>query len=390
MEYSNPVITPTSLPTRLQRFKDVCLEKRVLKGHIEKLMEKREALAVREFERAENELERIKANAAAVRAQMEESRLADVGDRMKNEEATNSTFNGPLNTALLSQTGDLEGGAPSLHGTLAVKGSIRTSISFKSAESPILLPSSHVCSIVGSPGGSPFKLDRRRDSDTPTIPIAEEDGQRCEELLESEAQRYADLCEERRKLEMVIEEELAEEEKMASVRVELALSALQAVREKIVEVKAGLKRATGGTTVVEIPPVVSVDGPHGGDGLESALPPDTTIHLYSSEAKVNPYHSVSDLSTHSKSLHIPESPGVLHFAQPTLLSPEVLSPEVLSPEVLSPEETQATGSQIISVNKVRKKLTKKVYKQIERPRVVSQEAATPLIPKGILPYLGGE
>jgi len=382
MDSSNLVINPSGQPTRLQRFKDVCYQKRILKGRIEKLIEKRERIALRELEHAESELEGIKAQAADVRAQMKETRLADVGDTMRSEEVMSCNTNGSPNAVPLLKTADLEGGRHTPLDTPTVKDSARNSTSFTSAESPILPPSSDECSVVGSLDCTPFKLDRRSEDGTPTLPIAEEDGKSCEKQLESEARQYAVLCKERRALEMAIEKELADDEEMASRRVESARSSLQAARKKIAEIVAELKRASEEDTItmtmIDIRHTVSVDGLHGEDELEleNTRTPTITLRPYSSEAKVNLSPSVSEASTHNKpkpaSLYAPESPQRSHFERSTQ------------------EEIQATGSQILSVYKTRKKLTKKGHKQFERSRVVSQEEATPLSQAGLLSSVAGE
>ena len=416
MDSSEPVINPSSLPTRLERFKEVCLERRKLKGHIEKLIEKREALAVHELECAERELKRVEANAEEVRAQMKGNRLSVVDGTAESEYAMYHTSGGHPHAAPLFKTADPEGDGPSPLDTLVVKDSARNSTSFKSAESPILLPTSDE-----SPTHAHFKLDPRSEDCTPTIPIAEEDGKSCEKLLDSQTRRYAELCEERRTLEMEIEEQLANEEKTALMRVESARSSLQVVKETIVEIRAWLKKANAGDTMastgdtiastgytaMNIPPTVFNDAPHEGDGLENTHAPATTIQPYSSdaaviepypseaaaiepypseaitiqpyssEAAVNPSPSVSDASTHNKSrpsLHFPESSRGSHFARRTLQSPE---------------DTQATGSQITSAYKPRKKLTKKGHKQIERPRAVSHDGAAHQIQKGFLLAIAG-
>ena len=425
MEPSNSVINPSGLPMRLERFKTVCVERRKLKGHINKLIQRREALAVQELECAERELRKITADAKDIRAQMEETRLAEVGGRPNSEGAMSYTSSGPFDAATLFKTAGLERDGPLPPDTLVAKGSARNSPSFKYAESPIVLPTSDGGSLPGTPVHSPFKLDPRSEDCTPTIPIAGEDGQSCD--LKLQARRYAELCEERRALEMEIEGRLAEEEKTASMRVESARSSLRAVREEIAEIRAGLKRASAGDTtantgdtmetpgdtmgnvgdtmgnpgdtmenpgdtmensgdtmenardtIMNIPPTVSNDVPHGGDGLEDTHTPASTIHPYSSEARVNPSPSISDASTHNKSrpsLHVPESSRESHLARRALQSPE---------------ETLATGSQITSTYKTRKKLTKKGHKQIERPRVVSHDSATPWVPRSIFPSVGGE
>ena len=367
MESSYQAINPSNPSTRLERFKQVCLEKRTLREHIEKLIVKREALAVRELEHAESEFERIKANAEDVRAQLEETRRAEMGSTMKSEEAMVHTLNGPLDAALLSKTADLEGDGPSLLATSVVKGSTRNSTSYKSAESPILPPSDDEGSIAGSPYRPSFTPDPRSEDYDPTIAIAEEDGQGCEKLLEAKAQRYAELCDVRRALEMEIEGGLVEEEKIASKQVESARSSLRLVRETILEIRDGLKRADEKDTVINIPPTVSTDGLHRGEGLEDTLSPATTIHPDPSEARVNRSPSVSNASTHDNpqpSIHAPESSRGSHFPRAA---------------AVSSAETHATGSHVASVHKTRKRLTKRGYKQIERYRVGAQEDATPLV-----------
>lgn len=375
MESLNPIINPSGLPTRLERFKAVCLEKRILKGSIEKLIQKRETLAIRELEHAESELERIKANAADVRAQMEETRLAEVDSTMKSEEAMHYTSNGNLNAAPLSKTTDVEGDRPSLHDTLAVKDSTRNSTSFKSVESPILLPSGDEGSLAEPPRDTAFELDPRSEARTSTIPITEEDGEGCDELLDSQAQRYAVLCDERRALEKEIKGGLVHEEKLALMRVELARSSLQIVRGRIDEIRARVKKAHEGD---DIPPTVSIDDPQGADGLESTLSPAPTVRPYSSQPRDNPSPSVSNTSIHhdiNPSVHVPESSRESQFPR--------------APP-LSSEENQATGSHVGSVYKPRKRLTKKGYKQVERPRVTSQEDATSLFRKPVPTFLGDE
>lgn len=377
MEPLNPVINPSGLPTRLERFKAVCLEKLILKGSIEKLIEKRERLAIRELEHAESELERIKANAADVRAQMEETRLAEVGGTLKSEEAMDYNSIGNLNAAPLSKTADVEGDRPSLLDSLAVKDSTRNSTSFKSAESPILLPSGDEGSVAEPPRDTAFELDPRSEDRTPTIPITEEDGKGCDELLDSQAQRYAALCDERRALEKEIKGGLVHEEKLAMMRVDLARSSLEIVKARLAEIRARVRKANEGE---DIPPTVSIDDPQGGDGgdgLESTLSPATTVRPYSSQPRDLPSPSVSNTSIHhdiTASVHVPGSSRESQFPR--------------APP-LSSEENQATGSHIGSVYKPRKRLTKKGYKQVERARVTSQEDATSLFRKPV-PPLGDE
>jgi len=373
MEPSTPATNPTGLPKRLQRFKEVCLEKRALKGSIEKLIETREALAVRELENAESELERIQAKAAAIRSQMAESRLAGMADVVKSEEAIDCTSNGPPSPAWLSKTEGQEGRSRSLLDTSVVKGSTRTGTSFKSAESPVLSPSGDECSVRGSPDRTSFRLNLRSEDCTTTIPFAEEGGQSCDQRLELEAQQYAKLCEERLVLETEIEKELDDEVQDASRRVEAARSSLQEVRGKNVDILAGLKKASGEDTVIVLPPTLSVGGQDRGDGTENALPTVNTIQPSSSEAKAEPPASLSEASTHHQSLpsvRTARSPARPHFPWTTLPNPE---------------EPQATGSQIVSLYKPRKKLHKRTFRQVERAQGAPSEDAAPL-----LPFVGGE
>lgn len=374
---------------RLRRFKDVCLEKRISKRRIEKLMETRETLAVRELERAESELERITAKAAAIRSQMEASRLADTGDIEKNEETMSCNSDGPLNPTTLPRTVDVDGGSLAPLDTPVVKDSTRNSTSYKSAESPVSSPSNDERhSVVGSQDRTSLMLNRRSEGGTSTLPVAGEGEQSCDELLALEAQNYADLCNERRVLEGEIEKELADQEQMALVRVESARSSLEDVREKLAGIRAGLKRASVEDAVIVVPPLPplpllppTAGDPDEGDrvedveDVEDALPTAPVTRPFSSEAKVDFSSSVSDTSIHNKppnSLHVPESPNGSHFAQPTLLSAE---------------ENHPAGSQTVSVYKTRKKLTKRGLKPTERPRT---EEANPLTHKSILLSLVGD
>ena len=383
MESSSSVTNPSGLPGRLKRFKDVCLQKRTLKGRIEKLIETREALAVRELERAESELERIKAKAVTVRSQMVESRPVSMADWGKSEEVMNFTSNGPLNPASLIKAAGLEGGSPSVRATSVVRDSTRNSPSFKSAESPVLSPSNDQCSVAGSLGRTSFRLDHRSEDGTTTDPFAVEDGQSCDDRLALEAQRYAELCEERRELEREIMKELDDEQEAASMRVEKARSSLREVRGKIADIKAGLKKASGEDAMIDLPPTPSVGDLNGGelnggelhggelhggelnevDRFENAPPS-------SSEVKPGPPASISEASTHHHksvpsvhSFHTLRSPTQSHFARPP---------------AQSPEETQATGSHLFSLSKPRKKLHKRVLKLVERTQGVPSEDAAPL------------
>ena len=378
MESSSPVTNPSGLPGRLKRFKDVCLQKRALKGRIEKLIETREALAVRELERAESELERIKAKAETIRSQMVESRLVSMADGGKSEEVMNFTSNGPLNPASLIKAAGLEGGSPSLRATSVVRDSTRNSPSFKSAESPVLSPSNDQCSVAGSLGRTSFRLDHRSEDGTTTDPFAVEDGQSCDDRLALEAQRYAELCEERRELEREIMKELDDEQEEASMRVEKARLSLREVRGKIADIVAGLKKASGEDTMIDLPPTLSVgDLNEGelnggelnggevneGDRFENA-PPSFN------EVKPGPPASISEASTH----HHKSVPSVHSFR--TLRSPT--QSHFARPPAQSPEETQATGSHIFSLSKPRKKLHKRVFKQVERTQGVPSEDTAPL------------
>jgi hypothetical protein len=377
MEPPNVMTNSSGLPIRLQRFKDVCVEKRLLKGHIENLIERREKLAVHEVGRAEVELERIRAKAAAIRSQIKETRLADADDVMKREETINYTSNGSANPVTLPRSENPEGDSPSPLDTSAVKDSTRNSASFKSVDSPILSPSIEEHSVIGSAHRTSFKLDRQSEG-TATIPLAEEDGQRYDDLLVSQSQRYAELCQERRALESEIEKELADEEQMALMRVESARASLEEVRGNIADIVAGLRRASEEDTVTALPRTVSSGDPHRGDTSEDGFPV-AIITQPSNTAKVDASSFVSDTSTpkvHDKpspSLRAPDSPVGSHFGQRALTSPD---------------ENQAAGSHIVSMYKTRKKLHKRGLKPTERTQGVSPEESRPLIQKSMISVAG--
>jgi hypothetical protein len=293
MEAPNTPTSTTALPTRLRRFKDACVEKSCLEAQIEKMIERREILAIRKVERAEKELERIMTNAATVRFELESIRLPTCrGTAMKGEitKPEPPEFNSGVTS---------ENAKPEVISSPPGEGmAVKDPHSHSSCLGP---PSSSTSSsdsssiVLDGPSSTSVSPNIRNEA-IPTVPLSKDEEEHCDEILSSQAQHYIRLCEERRSLEKGIEQELDTEERFAIEQVQSAKSSLEAVRKRISNFVANLRKTSGEETVIAVPPTVDCWLlPHGGSYCwPSHLPP--LFHCYATSSRLGSSAQSSHIS----------------------------------------------------------------------------------------------
>jgi hypothetical protein len=260
MEAPNTPTSTTALPTRLRRFKDASVEKSCLEAQIEKMIERREILAIRKVERAEKELERIMTNAATARFELKSIRFPTCRGTAKKEEIMRL---GPLefDNSVASENAKPEVISSPPGEGMAVKDPLSHS---PCLGSPFSSTSSSNGSSIVLDGPSSISVSSNiRNDAIPAVPLSEDEEEHCDEILSSQAQRYIKLCEEHRSLEKGIEQELDTEERFAIEQVQSAKSSLEAVRKRISDFVANLRKASGEETVIAVPstiPTISMGG----------------------------------------------------------------------------------------------------------------------------------
>ena len=245
MTFSEQSLPEGVLSTRLQRFKDACAEQFQLETQILELMKKMETAAVSTVRYAESELEKVRDRAAAVRAEMEQTRLVYGISTIKSSEkscldrsSTSHPLDHPITQPLLPE-GGLAASCPA--------GEVPESKLPSSSRCITSPPSSEYddCFLPESPHYPPSSLKTHSDiSDAVTHAHGEDEG--ChDEAIRVMAQRYTKVSQERRSLEVEIEKELEAEESIATERIVNAKQSLKDIRERAAAMVRMLNQAGG-------------------------------------------------------------------------------------------------------------------------------------------------
>ena len=243
MTFSEQSLPESALSTRLQRFKDACAEQSKLEAQTVEFMKKMETAAVNTVRYAESELEKVRDRAVAVRAEMEQTCLAYGISTTKSFEKSfldGSSISHPLDPPIaqpLLLEGELAASCPES----------KLPPSSRCITSPP--PSGYDdCFLLGSPHYPPSDLNTHSDiSDAITHPHGEDEG--ChDETIHMMAQRYIEVSQERRSLEVEIEKELEAEESMATERIVDAKQSLKDMRERAAAMVRMLNQAGGGNS----------------------------------------------------------------------------------------------------------------------------------------------
>ena len=248
MIFSEQSLPESAFSTRLQRFKDACAQQSKLETQIVELMKKMETAAVSTVRYAESELEEVRDRAVAIRAEMEQTRLAYGISTIKSSDkscldhrSTSHPLEHPIAHPILPE-GGLAASCPA--------GEVPE---FKLPSSSMYItppPLSEYddCFLLESPHYPPSDLKTHSDiSDAFTHTHGEDEG--ChEEAIRMMAQRHIKVSQERRSLEVEIEKELEAEESMATERIVNAKQSLKDMRERAAAMVRMLNQAGGGNS----------------------------------------------------------------------------------------------------------------------------------------------
>ena len=298
-ELSSP---ESAFSTRLQHFKDACAEQCKLETRILELMKKIETAAVSTVRYAESELEKVRSGAAAVRAEMEETRRIYGISTVKSSDkpyidrsSTSHPLNHPITQPLLP-----EGGSAAA----CPAGEVPESPLFSSSRciTPPLRSGSE------SPYYPPSDLKTHSDvSDAMTNTHGEDYG--ChDEAIRMMAQRYIKVGQTRRSLEVEIEEGLEAEESMAIERIVKAKQSLKDMREWAAEMASILNQAGGGS-IFKLPSLgsIAVEGKEMPSDMAAATSSPVPIVVAELASTDNPAEK-RDNPTDPSSLLAPHNP----------------------------------------------------------------------------------
>ena len=247
MTFSELSSPERAFSTRLQHFKDACAEQCKLETRILELMKKIETAAVSTVHCAESELEKVRSGAAAVRAEMEETRRVYGISTVKSSNKPyidRSSTSHPITQPLLPE-GELAASC-----TAGEVPESPLSSSFRCITPPLRSGSE-------SPNYPPSDLKTHSDvSDEITNTHGEDEG--ChDEAVRMMVQRYIKVGQTRRSLEVEIEEGLAAEESMAIERIVKAKQSLKDMMEWAAEMASILNQAGGGN-IFKLPSLESI------------------------------------------------------------------------------------------------------------------------------------
>ena len=243
MASSEQSLSESALSTHLQRFKGACAEQCKLKTQIQELMKKMETEAVSTVRYAEIELEKVRGRAAAVRAEMEQTRLAYGISTTKSFEkscldrsSTSHPLDHPIAQPLLPE-GGLAASCPA--------GEVPESKLPSSSRCIISpLPSDYDdCFLLESPHYPPSGFKTHSDVSDDITHTNGEDGGSHDEAIRMMAQGYIKVSQARQSLEVKIEKELEAEEFMAMERIVNAKQSLKDVRGRAAEMAGVLNQA---------------------------------------------------------------------------------------------------------------------------------------------------
>jgi hypothetical protein len=209
-----------STVAQVERFENYCLRKRSLEGDIELVLARRDDVAVEAVELAENELKGTKRECAAIEARVERARRLDFDRAEKSRLPSDSR--------------------PQFSSNSAEEGGVLQGATDSDRFSVVSDPQQSVADAIIDQMDSPSPSSHSKDD-------------LSEEFLMNLVQRYTDICNERRMLQDEIEDRLERKERMASEKLRCAKLALEATRQKAVELVAALNDASQGDTKVNLP-----------------------------------------------------------------------------------------------------------------------------------------
>ena len=257
---SNMEITEC-IVAQVERFERYCLKKRHLEGDIESVLARMDKDVVEVVERAECELENTKLECAEIEARIERAcrgdfDLADNFRESGRQVPPNAMKEGEVLQPRGSNT-QLANVAPNE----PVQPRSGVDEPSSAASPPILssMPTSAAdsddFSVVSNPQREATGTSYNQEGIINTSGHSEDAS--SDEFLTLLVQRYTDICYERRTLREEIENRLERKERMASERLTCAKIALEATRQKAVEIVAALNEASGGGAMVNLPAGVS-------------------------------------------------------------------------------------------------------------------------------------
>ena len=196
------------------------------------------------MERAEYELEKTKGECAELEARFEKARR---GDFEKAE-----PFHIPLESGLHTSL-DIrkDGGAPEAHSA-----ALANSAPNEPIQPEPVIPSSSISTSAADSDSFSVVSTQAQGANRSTDQESSSDhsgDDTSDEILPLLAQRYTDLCHERRTLQEEIEDRLERKERMAAERLRCAKIALETARQRAVEIVAALNEASGGDTKIDLP-----------------------------------------------------------------------------------------------------------------------------------------
>jgi hypothetical protein len=188
MEASSAPAHPSTLPTRLQRFKDASIERSCLEARIQETIEKMKIVAVRRAERAEIELEEIRAKAVTVRSALKEICPLTPREIIEQKEILHPGPTVSIKSVPSSESMKREGTLPSPAGMSTVKNPNPDITSLRSMYPPVSPSSDDGFPVVDGPSsttrspiqGEPVPTDL-------TFSNSDEDEERFDKILELQA-----------------------------------------------------------------------------------------------------------------------------------------------------------------------------------------------------------
>jgi len=225
-----------SIVTQVERFEDYCLKKRRLEGDIESVLARMDKDAVEAVEHAECELENTKRECAEIEARVERARQGDFDRADKFLESGRQSPLYAMNESIQPRA-DIE---PSP----ATSPSIPASMPTSTADSDDF-------SVVSNPQKE--ALDPSCEKRSILNPAGHSEDYSSDDFLTLLVQRYIDTCYERRTIQEEVENRLERQERLAVEKLTCAKIALEATRQKAVEIVAALNEASGGDSMVNLP-----------------------------------------------------------------------------------------------------------------------------------------
>ena len=206
-----------SIVTQVERFEDYCLRKRSLEGDIELVLARRDDTALEAMELAERELDNTKRECAEIEARVEKARHLEFDRAESSRLAIDQSS--PIAVA--------KGGA-----------------SQASSDSDSF-------SVVSHPQQGAACTGEDQRSSLSHSSDSEDD--LSEDFLIRLVQRYTDICHERRSIQDEIEVRLERKQRIVVEKLRCAKIALEATRQKAVEIVAALNDASQGDCKVNLP-----------------------------------------------------------------------------------------------------------------------------------------